>query len=194
MIDVVNSASPDDSAQEFFEQTSANLAAAAAAAGVAHYVVLSIVGADHLAPFAGYMRGKLAQEAAASTSGVPWTVVRSTQFHELTTGITESLTVEDEVRVPVASIQPIASADLVQILAGIAISAPHNTIHEVGGPQRISFADMVNTVLGHQRRSVNVVEDPAVGYFGYPIEQKTLVPDERAQRGTTLLADWLAQR
>lgn len=194
VIDVINSASPDDSAQGFFEQTSTNLATASAAAGVAHYVVLSIVGADDLAPVAGYMRGKLAQEAAASTSGVPWTVVRSTQFHELTTGITESLTVDGEIRVPVASIQTIASAELVEILAGIAVSAPHNTIHEVGGPQRMSFADMVRTVLGHQHRSLNVVEDPAVGYFGYPIERNTLVPDESAQRGTTLLADWLAQR
>ncbi len=194
VIDVINSASPDDSAQEFFEQTSANLAAAAATAGVAHYVVLSIVGTDHLAPVAGYMRGKLAQEAAAAASGVPWTVVRSTQFHELTTGITESLTVNDEVRVPVASIQTIASAELVEILAGLATSAPLNTIHEVGGPQRMSFADMARTVLGHQHRSLNVVEDPAVGYFGYPIKQNTLVPDESAQRGTVLLADWLAQR
>jgi uncharacterized protein YbjT (DUF2867 family) len=191
VIDVVNSATPDDSAQEFFEQTSANLAAAAAEAGVAHYVVLSIVGVDHLAPVAGYMRGKLAQEDAAAASGVPWTVVRSTQFHELTADITESLIADDEVRVPVASIQPIASAELVEILAGIATAVPLNTIHEVGGPQRMSFADMVRTVLDHQQRILNVAEDPAVGYFGYPIEQTTLVPDESAQRGTILLADWL---
>jgi uncharacterized protein YbjT (DUF2867 family) len=194
VIDVINSASPDDSAQGFFEQTSANLAVAAATAGVAHYVVLSIVGTDDLAPVAGYMRGKLAQEAAAATSGVPWTVVRSTQFHELATGITESLTVEGEVRVPVASIQTIASADLVRILAGIATGVPLNAIHEVGGPQRMSFADMASIVLHHQHRSLNVVEDPAVGYFGYPIAQNTLVPDETAERGVTLLSDWLAQR
>lgn len=193
VIDVINSASPDDSAQGFFERTSANLAAASAAAGVAHYVVLSIVGADQLAPVAGYMRGKLAQEAAAAASGVPWTVVRSTQFHELASGITESLVVDDEARVPVASIQTVASADLVGILAGIADGVPLNAIHEVGGPQRMSFADMTRAVLGRQGRSLNVVEDPAVGYFGYPIEQNTLVPNENAQRGTIHLADWLAQ-
>lgn len=193
VIDVINSASPDDSAQGFFEQTSANLSAAAAAAGVAHYVVLSIVGTDHLAPVAGYMRGKLAQEVAAAACGVPWTVVRSTQFHELTAGITDSLVVDDEVRVPVASIQTIASAELVEILADIATSDPLDTIHEVGGPQRMSFAEMARTVLDHQHRSLNVVEDPAVGYFGYPIEKTTLVPDENAQRGITRLADWLAQ-
>src|SRR5690349_20790085 len=139
------------------------------------------------------MRGKLAQESAAAASGVPWTVVRSTQFHELTAGITESLIVDDEVRVPVASIQTIASAELVEILADIATGAPLTTIHEVGGPERMSFADMARTVLAHQQRSLNVVEDPAVGYFGYPIEATTLVPDDAAQRGTTPLSDWLAR-
>jgi uncharacterized protein YbjT (DUF2867 family) len=194
VIDVINSATPDDSAQAFFEQTSANLSEAAAAADVGHYVVLSIVGADLVAPIAGYMRGKLAQEAAAATSGLPWTVVRSTQFHELAEGITDSLIVESEARVPVAAVQTIASAELVEILAGIATGTPLNEIHEVGGPQRMSFADLVRTVLSHQHRDLAVVEDPTVGYFGLPIERTTLVPDERAQRGTTSLANWLASR
>ncbi len=193
VIDVVNSATPDDPAEAFFRQTSANLSAAAATAGVGHYVVLSIVGADLLAPVAGYMRGKLAQEAAAATSGVPWTVLRSTQFHELTESITESLVVDDEVRVPDASIQTIASAELVEILAGIAVGDPLDAIHKVGGPQRMSFADMAHTVLAHQHRDLRVVEDPAVGYFGLPIEATTLVPDDAAQRGATPLADWLGR-
>lgn len=194
VIDVVNSATPDDSAQAFFEQTSANLAATASAAGVGHYVVLSIVGAHRLAPVAGYMRGKLAQEAAAASSGGPWTVVRSTQFHELTEGITESLVTDDAARVPVASIQTIASAELVEILAEVAIGTPRNAIHEVAGPQRMTFAAMVRTVLSHQRRDLEVIEDPAVGYFGLPIEATTLVPEAHAQLGTTPLADWLARR
>ncbi len=192
VIDVVNSATPDDSAEAFFEQTSANLSAAAAAAGVGHHVVLSIVGADLLAPIAGYMRGKVAQEAAAAASGVPWTVVRSTQFHELTDGIVQSLVVGGEVRVPVASIQTIASAELVEILADIAVGDPLGAIHEVGGPQRMSFADMARVVLGHQHRDLHVVEDPTVGYFGLPIEPTTLVPGDTAQRGTIHLVDWLA--
>jgi uncharacterized protein YbjT (DUF2867 family) len=194
VIDVVNSATPDDSAQAFFEQTSANLATASSRAGLGHYVVLSIVGADRLAPISGYMRGKVAQEAAAAASGVPWTVVRSTQFHELAEAITESLLVGDEVRVPVASIQTIASAELVEILADIAIGTPIDGTHEVGGPQRMPFAEMARTVLGRQGRDLQVVDDPTVGYFGLPIEATTLVPGEHAQRGTTTLTDWLANR
>ena len=193
VIDVVNSATPDDSSEAFFEQTSSNLSAAVVAAGVSHYVVLSIVGADRLAPIAGYMRGKVAQEAAAAGSGTPWTVVRSTQFHELAQGITESLVTDGEVRVPVASIQTIASAELVELLADIALDTPLNAIHEVAGPQQMTFADMARTVLSHQRRNLQVFEDPTVGYFGLPIEATTLVPEGSAQLGTTPLADWLAR-
>jgi uncharacterized protein YbjT (DUF2867 family) len=194
VIDVVNSATPDDSAQAFFEQTSANLSEAAVDAGVGHYVVLSIVGADRIAPIAGYMRGKLAQEAAAAASGLPWTVVRSTQFHELAEGITDSLIAGSEARVPVASVQTIASAELVEILAGIATGTPLDEIHEVGGPQRMSFAELVRIVLSHRGRDLDIIEDPTVGYFGLPIEATTLVPDEHVQRGTTTLTDWLAHR
>ncbi|MEZ5410006.1 MAG: SDR family oxidoreductase [Acidimicrobiales bacterium] len=194
VIDVVNSATPDDSSEAFFKQASANLAAAAAAADVGHYVVLSIVGADRLAPIAGYMRGKIAQEDAAATSGLPWTVVRSTQFHELAESIAESLIADDEVRVPIAAIQTIASSELAHILTNVAIGTPLNTIHEVGGPKRMTFADMVRTVLAHQHRDLRIVEDPAAGYFGLPIEQHTLVPSEDAQRGTTPLADWLVRQ
>ncbi|MGN6694983.1 MAG: SDR family oxidoreductase [Aquihabitans sp.] len=193
LIDVINSATPEDPSEAFFKQTSANLSAAAAKAGIGHYVVLSIVGADRLTPVAGYLRGKVAQEAAAAASGVPWTVVRSTQFHELAEGITESLVTDGEVRVPVASIQTIASAELVEILLDIATSTPLNAVSEVGGPQRMSFAELARTVLEHQRRNLQVFEDPAVGYFGLPIDQTTLVPDEHARRGTTPLADWLAR-
>lgn len=120
VIDVINSATPEDSSEAFFAQTSANLSAAAAKAGVGHYVVLSIVGADVMAADAGYMRGKLAQETAAASSGLPWTVLRATQFHELAEPITDSLTVADEVRAPVALIQPIDSAEVTAILARIA--------------------------------------------------------------------------
>lgn len=193
VIDVVNSPTPDDPAEAFFVQTSANLSAAAVAAGVGHHVVLSIVGADELAPISGYMRGKLAQETTAATSGLPWTVVRSTQFHELTAGITESLVVGDEVRVPDASIQTIASADLVSVLARIATGTPLDAVHEVGGPERMTFAEMVRTVLDHQQRPLPVLGDPAATYFGLPIGPTTLVPTTPTERGTTTLPEWLAR-
>ncbi|TDL01956.1 NAD-dependent epimerase/dehydratase family protein [Mycobacterium paragordonae] len=194
VIDVINSATPEDSSEAFFTQTSANLSATAAKAGVGHYVVLSIVGADVMAADAGYMRGKLAQETAAASSGLPWTVVRATQFHELAEPITDSLTVADEVRAPVALIQPIDSAEVTAILARIATGEPLNAIHNIGGPQKMSFADMVRAVLFHQSRTLDVVEDPSATYSGLHIDETTLVTDDDAELGTMRLADWLARR
>lgn len=195
VIDVINSATPEDSSEAFFTQTSANLSAAAAAkAGVGHYVVLSIVGADVMAADAGYMRGKLAQETAAASSGLPWTVLRATQFHELAEPITDSLTVADEVRAPVALIQPIDSAEVTAILARIATGKSLNAIHNIGGPQKMSFADMVRAVLFHQSRTLDVVEDPSATYSGLHVDDTTLVTDDEAELGTVRLADWLARR
>lgn len=193
VIDVINSPTPDDTAEAFFRQTSSNLAATAAQAGIGHYVVLSIVGADELAPIAGYMRGKLIQEAAAASSGIAWSVVRSAQFHELTPGITESLIEGDQLHAPDSKIQPIASAELAGILTRVATSNPLNTIHEVGGPQRMTFADMARTVLAHQSRDLKVVIDPTATYFGHPIGDTTLVPDHPVELGLTPLSDWLAR-
>ena len=194
IIDVINAATPDDSSEAFFEQTAANLSAAAAKAGVGHYVVLSIVGAAEMAPNAGYIRGKVAQENAAATSGVPWTVVRATQFHELAEPITESLIAGDEVRAPEALIQTIDSAEVAAILARIALDEPLNTIHNVGGPQKMPFSDMARAVLRHQGRTLNVLDDPSATYSGLNIDFTTLVTDDEAELGTTRLADWLARR
>jgi uncharacterized protein YbjT (DUF2867 family) len=194
VVDVINSATPDDSAEDFFRRASANVSAAVSDAGVAHYVVLSIVGADALAPIAGYMRGKLAQEAAARDSGRPWSVVRSTQFHELTEAIVDSLVRDREVHAPPASIQPIASAELVAILARVAAGEPLNAVHEVGGPTRMTFADMARRVLTHQHRELPVHEDPTATYFGLPVDETTLVPEGDAELGLTELDAWLAAR
>lgn len=194
VIDVINSATPEDSSEAFFTQTSANLSAAAAKAGVGHYVVLSIVGADVMAADAGYIRGKVAQKTAAASSGLPWTVVRATQFHELAEPITESLTVADEVRAPVALIQPIDSAEVTAILARIATGKSLNAVHNIGGPQKMSFADMVRAVLFHQSRTLDVVEDPSATYSGLHVDETTLVTDDDAELGTMRLADWLARR
>jgi len=194
VVDVINSPTPEDSAEAFFQQTAANLSAAAAKANVEHYVVLSIVGADEMAPNAGYIRGKIAQERAAESSGVPWTVVRATQFHELAEPITESLIVGDQVCAPTALIQPVDSAEVTAILARIAVDEPLNAVHEVGGPQKMSFHDMARIVLRHQGRTLTVLEDPSATYSGLSIDRTTLVTDEEAELGTTRLVDWLARR
>ncbi|TLZ28632.1 MAG: NAD-dependent epimerase/dehydratase family protein, partial [Gammaproteobacteria bacterium] len=82
VVDLTNSPSFEDTAvMKFFETSSRNLLAAEAAAGVRHHVALSIVGTDRL-PDSGYLRAKMAQERLIKASGIPYTILRSTQFFE----------------------------------------------------------------------------------------------------------------
>ena len=82
LVDVLNSPSfEDDPVLAFFTTSTTNLVAAAQRAGVRHYVALSIVGADGL-PESGYMRAKVVQEQKILDAGVPYTIVRATQFHD----------------------------------------------------------------------------------------------------------------
>ncbi|WP_041782346.1 SDR family oxidoreductase [Mycolicibacterium chubuense] len=194
VVDVLNSPTmADDAALAFFTATAANLTAAAKRAGVGHYVLLSIVGVDQLEG-GGYVRGKVVQENAVAASGVPYTIVRATQFHELTEVITGSLVVGDEARVPDALIQPIASADVAAVLARTATERPANGVMDLAGPEPMSFADMAALVLAAQGKNLRVVVDPAATYFGTPVHTASLVPRGDAERAPHRLSDWLGAR
>src|ERR1700737_4914154 len=111
VIDLANSPSFEDKAVlEFFETSGRNLFAAETAAGVRHHVALSIVAIDRTDN--GYFRAKVAQEKLINTSGIPYTIVRSTQFLEFLGGIADSSADGNIVRLPPCLFQPIAAADV----------------------------------------------------------------------------------
>jgi uncharacterized protein YbjT (DUF2867 family) len=194
LVDVVNSPSfEDEPVRKFFTASAANLTAAARAAAVGHYVALSIVGVDGL-PDSGYMRAKVVQERTITDSGLPYTIVRATQFQEFAEAITGSLVVGDEVRAPDALIQPVAADDVAAEVARAAVTAPVNGIIDIGGPQKISFADMARAVLAKQSDDKLVVVDPDATYFGTAVAQTSLVTAEGATLAPTRFADWLAAR
>ncbi len=179
LVDVTNSPSfEDDPVLQFFTASTTNLVAAAKAAGVGHYVALSIVGVDGL-PLSGYMRAKVVQEKLVTESGLPYTIVRATQFAEFTDAITASMTVGDEVRVPDALIQPVAADDVAADVARAATAQPLNGVVNIGGADKISFEQMARTSLArHGDESKTVVVDPEGTYFGTQLEQRSLVtPD-----------------
>jgi uncharacterized protein YbjT (DUF2867 family) len=179
LVDVTNSPSfEDDPVLQFFTASTTNLVAAAKDAGVGHYVVLSIVGVDSL-PQSGYMRAKVVQEKLVTESGLPYTIVRATQFAEFTDAITASMTVGGEVRVPDALIQPVAADDVAADVARAATAQPLNGVVNIGGAEKISFEQMARTSLARQGdESKTVVVDPEGTYFGTPLEQRSLVtPD-----------------
>lgn len=190
VIDVSNSPSNDvATARAFFEMSGRNLLAAETAANVRHHVALSIVGTDRV-PGQGYFRAKIAQEALIAASGIPYTIVRSTQFMEFLAGIADANTVDDRVRLPVGLLQPIAADDVAAIVSDIAIADPQNAIVEIAGPERGSFTDIVGRYLKTIGDPREVMEDPEARYFGGRLENDSLVPQGEARLGRLDLETW----
>src|SRR5213593_1878666 len=147
VVDVANSPSFEDKAVlEFFETSGRNLLAAEAAAGVRHHVALSIVGTDRT-PENGYFRAKVAQEKLIETSGIPYTIIRSTQFLEFLGAIAASSTDGNVVRLSPGLFQPIGADDVAAIVAEVALAAPRNGIVEIAGPERAPFNEIVARYL-----------------------------------------------
>jgi|SRR5580704_2037452 uncharacterized protein YbjT (DUF2867 family) len=141
VIDLANSPSFEDKAVlEFFETAGHNLLAAEAAAAVRHHVALSIVGTDRSDN--GYFRAKVAQEKLIEASGIPYTIIRSTQFLEFLGGIAGSSADGNRVRISPGLFQPIAADDVAPIVADVALAAPRNGIVEIAGPERAPFNEI----------------------------------------------------
>ncbi|MCO4889500.1 SDR family oxidoreductase [Cupriavidus sp. WGtm5] len=194
VVDVANSPSfADDAVLHFFETSGRNLAAAETAAGVRHHVALSVVGTDKLAQ-SGYFRGKIAQEALIRNAGIPYTIVRSTQFLEFLGGIAESGADGDAIRLSSASIQPIASDDVAEAVADQALADPANGIVDIAGPQRFALSELVQRYLEATDDRRKVVVDARARYFGAELDDGTLVPEGPARLGKTSFEAWLRQR
>ena len=194
VIDVANSPSFENRAVlDFFERSSRNLLAAGAAAGVRHHVALSVVGVDRL-PDSGYFLAKLAQERLIQASSVRYTIVRATQFFEFAQSIAYGGTEGQTVRVPPALMQPIAAADVSAALVEVALAAPRNGIVELAGPEPIAQDVFVRRALEAAGDERTVVADPAAGYFGAAIDDRSLTPTPGTQPllGETRYESWLA--
>jgi uncharacterized protein YbjT (DUF2867 family) len=191
VIDLTNSPSFEDRAVlEFFETSGRNLVAAESAAGVRHHVALSIVGTDRT-PDNGYFRAKVAQEKLIETSGIPYTIVRATQFLEFLGGIAASSADGNTVRLSPGLFQPIAADDVAPIVAEVALAAPRNGIVEIAGPERAPFNEIVARYLKAIGDPRKVVRDPEARYFGGRVEERSLVPLGEARLGRIGLDEWL---
>ena len=192
VIDLANAPSFEDKAVlEFFEISGRNLFAAEKAAGVKLHVALSIVGTDRL-PESGYLRAKAAQERIIRDSGVPYIILRSTQFMEFLGGIAQSGTVGDTARLSTGSLQPIASDDVADFVAEAALSAPANGIIEISGPERARLCDFVARYLKAVGDTRIVVADPEAKYFGTRLEDGSLVSDQNPRLGRIGFEQWFA--
>jgi uncharacterized protein YbjT (DUF2867 family) len=190
VIDLANSPSFEPSAvMEFFSAHENNLLAAGARAGIQHHVALSIVGDDR-SPDNGYFRAKVAQENLIEASGLPYTIIRSTQFMEFLRAIADSSWDGNQVRLPPGLFQPIAADDAAAIVADVALAAPRNGIIEIAGPQRAPLNEFVARYLEGVGDPRKVVSDPEARYYGGRVEQHSLVPLGEARLGRIDLDDW----
>jgi uncharacterized protein YbjT (DUF2867 family) len=190
VIDLANAPSWEDKAVlEFFEASGRNLLAAETAAGVRHHVALSIVAIDRTDN--GYFRAKVAQEKLIKTSGIPYTIVRSTQFLEFLRGIADLSADGNIVRLPPVLFQPIAADDVAANVADVALAPPRNGIVEIAGPERAPFNEIVARYLKAVGDPREVVSDPEARYGGGRVEEKSLVPLGEARLGRIGLDEWL---
>jgi uncharacterized protein YbjT (DUF2867 family) len=193
VVDVTNSPSFEDAAVlEFFEKSSRNLLAAEADVGVGHHVAVSIVGADRN-PDSGYLRAKVAQEKLIQSAGIPYTILRATQFFEFIGTITAQFPTEGQtVRVPSAFFQPILSDDVVAVLVDVTLGAPVNGIIELAGPDRFRFDEIIRQFLSATQDTRQVVRDTHARYFGAKLDEESLVPRGNSRIGATRFKDWLS--
>ena len=191
VVDVSNSPSfaPDD-VMEFFTTSTKNLIAASRAAGVGHYVALTVVGTDRPNTIS-YFAAKTAQEELIRESGIPYSIVHATQFFEFITGIAAVSTNGDALHLPGNLVQPIAAEDVATAVARTAAGAPLNADVEIAGPEVMGLDEMVRRGLTFRGDQREVVTDPEAPYFGARMQERTLMPVDGAQHFETTLEEWL---
>lgn len=194
VVDVANSPSFEDKAvMEFFQTSGRNLLAAEAVAGVRHHVALSVVGTDRLQE-SGYFRAKQAQEDLIKRSGIPYTIVHSTQFFEFLGSIVTSAVAGEQIRISPAEIQPISSDDVVSAMVDVVLGKPLNAIIEIAGPELYSLAELVIRYLQKTDDERTVKPDVEARYFGARLKNRTLVPEDGARLGTITFDAWFSNR
>ena len=192
VVDVSNSPSFEDKAvMDFFTTSTRNLLEASAAAGVTHYVALSVVGTERLSE-SGYFRAKIAQEALIAASPLPYSIVHATQFFEFIKSIAASATQGDTVRLAPVFIQPMAADDVAKAMGRIAIGTPVNGIVEVAGPEKIPLDKLARTVLAAAQDKRQVIADIHARYYGTELDDQSLTPGARPRLGAIRFDDWFS--
>lgn len=190
VVDLANSPSFEEKAvMDFFQTSGSNLLGAEITAGVKLHVVLSIVGVDIMQNIP-YMRAKLEQERLIRQSGIPYTIIRSTQFFEFLKGIADQATTGNEVHLSDVKFQPIAAKDVAMFVSKYALGFPVNGKVEIAGPERFDMYEIVERYLQHANDPRKVVSNGRPEYYGGKISQTALVPAGEAELGTISFEKW----
>jgi uncharacterized protein YbjT (DUF2867 family) len=192
VVDVSNAPNWDDDAVlEFFTTSTRNQLAAEREAGVGHHVAVSIVGCD-LLPDSGYLRAKAAQEAEIAAGGVPFTILRATQFLEFLPAIVESGAEGDGVRLSTGLMQLVGVDDVAATVTELAPGAPAGGRVELGGPEALGIDAWARRLFAATGDERTVIGDPHARYFGTELHGGELTPGAGARIGAVDFATWLA--
>jgi uncharacterized protein YbjT (DUF2867 family)/quercetin dioxygenase-like cupin family protein len=199
VVDVANSPSFEDNpAMDFFEKSGRNLLAAEKTASVKHHVALSVVGTDRLTgsgpgSLSGYFRAKVAQENLIKASGIPFTIVRATQFFEFVKGIAQSGAGGTSVRLSSILMQPMAADDVAAAVAEAALGQPINGLIEVAGPDQIRQDELVRQYFSATGDARKVATEDKPLYFGIEVNDQSLVPGPNPRLGSMHFTEWLSK-
>ena len=175
-------------ATTFFETSTRHLLEAEERHGVGHHVLLSIVGIDRVRM--GYYQAKQAQEDLVRQGAVPWTILRSTQFHEFAAQMLGNGPVAI---VPSMLSQPVAARDVADELVRLATAPVAGLAAELAGPRQEQVPDMARRLASTRGRRTLVLTVPLPGATGRGMRSGALLPTGPGPRGTQTFDEWLEE-
>jgi uncharacterized protein YbjT (DUF2867 family) len=191
VIDVTNTPAQDRAEiVDFFGTLTRNLLAAEEQAEVRHHVLLSIVGLEKNAR-APHYAGKREQERLVTAGAVPWSIVRATQFHDFAAMVAGWTEHDGVATIAPLLVQPIAQADVAEVLAEVAAGPPLNDKLDVAGPETQDLVDMARRTFAARGQDITLVPTWR-GVFGPDMAGEVLLPGENARLTATTFSDWLA--
>jgi len=192
VIDASGVQGKDDPAA-FHEAVTRSLVTEGRAAGVKHLIVLSIVGCDRVPAFALYA-GKVAQERSAAAGGIPYTIVRSTQFHEFARQVWGFAKLGPVHIAPSGRLQPVSVREVGARLVDLAERGPaEGRAPDFAGPREESLADMVRSYAKAAGERGLVLPASVPGAIGRAQRDGSLLPGADAVFGTQTFSEWIAQ-
>ncbi len=189
VVNLSNSPTFDEASPAFFRTSMDNLVAAAKKAGTGHFVILSIVGVDQV-PELDYYQAKTLQEDILKNSGVPYSIVRATQFMEFVGAVLSWTSDDTTVRLPSTPIQPIAAADVAAAVSEVSAGKPLNGTLDVGGPDVYPLDELGRITLSAKGDDRSVTVDETAGMFS-AVKGDVLTTKDGARIAATRYLDWI---
>src|SRR4051794_19686684 len=180
-----------------------HLVGAAQRAGtVEHLVLISVIGAEAVP--VGYFARKAKAERVGADSGVPYTILRAAQFHDLTLKTVRALA-KAPVLVAPGGVrwQPVAALEVADRLVELALGSPAGRVADLAGPRIYTLEELQRTYLSavgkHRvrlpvrvpgkvgrayRSGANLSEDAATGSATWEEFLAAQVPGSEARPGS----------